>query len=372
MAGGISLKGLYALLVTISFLSTLCAADAVSDLQNSGRAALDAQLAKSATCTKDKLQVRREWGDISAADKKAYIAAVLCITKAPSKLSATQYPGAKSRYDDFVAIHMKNTMSIHGTGNFLSWHRYYTWAYEQALRNECGYNGTQPYWDWGRWATSPETSPIFDGSDTSMSGQGEKVAGGNSMMKPAGEGGGCIKSGPFKDMKVNLGPMALMGDTVAPRNPRSDGYGYNPRCIRRDISGYLTSRDATTAKIASLITTSSNIATFQNVMQQTNGVHGAGHFTIAGDPGSDFYVSPGDPAFWLHHSMIDRTWYIWQVQSLSSRLQVIAGGTSMMGGGRQQSLEDDIDLEVLDPSGKKFKIKELVSTVDGPFCYTYE
>jgi len=71
-------------------------------------------------------------GDITAADKKAYIAAVLCkttswravlkanffllgITKAPSKLSSTQYPGAKSRYDDFVAIHMKNTMSIHGT-----------------------------------------------------------------------------------------------------------------------------------------------------------------------------------------------------------------------------------------------------------------
>lgn len=37
------------------------------------------------------------------------------ITKAPSKLSATSYPGAKSRYDDFVAIHMKNTLSIHGT-----------------------------------------------------------------------------------------------------------------------------------------------------------------------------------------------------------------------------------------------------------------
>jgi len=33
---------------------------------------------------------------------------------------------------------------IFSQGNFLSWHRYYTWAYEQALRNECGYNGTQP------------------------------------------------------------------------------------------------------------------------------------------------------------------------------------------------------------------------------------
>jgi tyrosinase len=61
MAGGISLRGLYALLVSVSFLTALCAADAVSDLQTKGRAAIDAQLAKSTTCTKDKLQVRKEW-----------------------------------------------------------------------------------------------------------------------------------------------------------------------------------------------------------------------------------------------------------------------------------------------------------------------
>jgi tyrosinase len=99
---------------------------------------------------------------------------------------------------------MKNTLSIHGTGNFLSWHRYFTWAYESALRVECGYNGTQPYWDWGRYST-PETSPMFDGSETSMGSQGEKVAHNSNGMKPAGNGGGCIAKGPFKDMKVNLG-----------------------------------------------------------------------------------------------------------------------------------------------------------------------
>jgi tyrosinase len=36
-------------------------ADAVKDLQDKGRAAVDAAIAKSKTCTKDKLQVRREW-----------------------------------------------------------------------------------------------------------------------------------------------------------------------------------------------------------------------------------------------------------------------------------------------------------------------
>lgn len=53
-------------------------------------------------------------------------------------------PGAKTRFDDFVATHINQTLSIHYTGNFLSWHRYFTYLYEEALRNECGYTGTQP------------------------------------------------------------------------------------------------------------------------------------------------------------------------------------------------------------------------------------
>jgi len=53
-------------------------------------------------------------------------------------------PGARSRFDDFVATHINQTLAIHYTGNFLAWHRYYTWLYEEALRNECGYTGNQP------------------------------------------------------------------------------------------------------------------------------------------------------------------------------------------------------------------------------------
>lgn len=54
-------------------------------------------------------------GDISDEEKKAYIAAMLCIMEKPSKLDPTQFPGAKSRYDDFVVVHMNQTMTIHGT-----------------------------------------------------------------------------------------------------------------------------------------------------------------------------------------------------------------------------------------------------------------
>lgn len=40
---------------------------------------------------------------------------MLCLMSAPSKLDKTKYPGAKSRYDDFVAVHMNQTLAIHNT-----------------------------------------------------------------------------------------------------------------------------------------------------------------------------------------------------------------------------------------------------------------
>ncbi len=42
-------------------LTDVVSGDAVLDLQIKGRPSIDAQIAKSATCTKDKLKVRREW-----------------------------------------------------------------------------------------------------------------------------------------------------------------------------------------------------------------------------------------------------------------------------------------------------------------------
>jgi hypothetical protein len=33
---------------------------------------------------------------------------------------------------------------------------------------------------------------------------------------------------------------------------------------------------------------------------------------IGGDPGSDFFFSPLEPAFWLHHQQLDRLYFVWQ------------------------------------------------------------
>jgi tyrosinase len=171
-------------------------------------------------------------------------------------------------------------------------------------------------------------------------------------------------------MTVYLGPMSAVVRPAPARNPQANGYGSNPRCLRRDITNYLSTRYGKTTDIVNQITTFKQIGPFQNYMQGASGVHGVGHFTVSGDPGGDFYISPNEPSFWLHHAMIDRIWTTWQTQDYPNRMMQMSGGTSMMGGGRQQSLDDPVDLGVV--WDKAYKIRDLMSSVDGPFCYVYE
>jgi hypothetical protein len=54
-------------------------------------------------------------GDLTTDERDDYIKAVKCLMSSPSKLSSTHYPGAKTRYDDFVVVHMNMTPSVHAT-----------------------------------------------------------------------------------------------------------------------------------------------------------------------------------------------------------------------------------------------------------------
>ncbi|EMC99557.1 hypothetical protein BAUCODRAFT_29922 [Baudoinia panamericana UAMH 10762] len=257
--------------------------------------------------------IRQEWSTFSSQQKTNYINAVLCLQSKPSK-SGSLAPGAKSRYDDFVATHINQTLSIHGTGNFLSWHRYFLWTYEQALRNECGYTGYQPYLNWPKYALDILNAPVFDGSSTSISGNGaykdEPGVGVPSNSQPFitiphGSGGGCVTSGPFKNMSVNLGPVAPAFSDATP-NPAPNGLGYNPRCLRRDISSYAATTNLQDVNVTDLITQNDNILDFQNNMQGQFangilGVHTAGHFVVGGDPGGDLFTSPGKQTSQHHY-----------------------------------------------------------------------
>ncbi|KAL6411871.1 FAD binding domain-containing protein [Ilyonectria robusta] len=59
--------------------------------------------------------VRKDWTYLSAKERKAYISAVQCLLAKPSKIDPAFAPGARNRYDDFVAVHINQTLTIHGT-----------------------------------------------------------------------------------------------------------------------------------------------------------------------------------------------------------------------------------------------------------------
>ncbi|KAF2621922.1 Di-copper centre-containing protein [Macroventuria anomochaeta] len=343
------------------------------------------------TCTLDKVSVRREWATLSGKERIAFTDAVNCLHKLPAKTPASVAPGAKSRYDDLVVTHIQQSLTIHGTGNFLTWHRYFTWTFEQMLRNECGYQGTFPYYDWAHYAEDPKSGPFFDGSASSMSGDGEYISGRNSSCFPwdgitgpcymhlePGTGGGCVTSGPFKDFKINMGPLQTMLQIPGglPKNPQADGLGYNPRCLRRDIS--LQAANATSdSEVVRLIKNYKDIASFQAEYQGEfaagrMGVHTGGHYTVGGDAGSDFYNSPADPAFYPHHAMIDRVWWIWQNLDLKNREKALAGSAGGIGDttARNATLGDPL---VMGPfvGYPNVTIGEAMSTIGGPFCYIY-
>jgi tyrosinase len=105
-----------------------------------------------------------------------------------------------------------------------------------------------------------KSHPLFDGSDTSMSGDGEKVPqqGDIALIQPnlptlwlpTADGGGCVKSGPFKDWKVNMGPQQLSipgGEVIGA--PSGNALDYNPRCLKRDLTDAINRRYANASSV---------------------------------------------------------------------------------------------------------------------------
>lgn len=101
-----------------------------------------------------------------------------------------------------------------------------------------------------------------------------------------------------------------------------------------------------------------------------HGVHTAGHFTMAGDPSGDIFVSPGDPAFWLHHAQIDRVWWVWQNQDLRARQRALGGTITLNDSppSRPGRLNDTLSLGV---NAEDVQIGDVMSTLEGPLCYIY-
>lgn len=70
---------------------------------------------KKKPCTKNELHIRRNWRSFSRRQKKEFVNALLCLQSKPARTPSHLAAGAKTRYDDFVATHINQTLQIHYT-----------------------------------------------------------------------------------------------------------------------------------------------------------------------------------------------------------------------------------------------------------------
>ncbi|KAL4752251.1 hypothetical protein BDW72DRAFT_212133 [Aspergillus terricola var. indicus] len=342
-------------------------------------------LPRQGACTPHNLAVRREWSTLDIETRLEYIEAVKCLTRLPSIIDPELAPGARSRFDDFQATHILHTRTIHATGSFFAWHRHFVYLYEKALREECGYTGYQPYWEWSHWANLPVTAnPLYDGSNTSLSGNGVYIPNRNGTIQPfpipnptpdaaiytpPGTGGGYIYDGPLVDWELHLGPVLYSNDNgqYIPPNPRADGLGYNPRGLIRDFNNTLLQQGASWNVILNMLVNVTDMHQFHPMFFQ--GPHLAGHSFISGVD-NDIFTSPGDPLFWFHHAQVDRIWSIWQGLDLETREYALDGTLTLLNlpPSRNATLNDTM---VFDFS-PEITIGAAMSPTKNGYCYIYE
>lgn len=236
------------------------------------------------------------------------------------------------------------------------------------------------YWNWPLWADDLASSPLFDCSDTSLSGDGEynpeeqdaKVPPGW-VTVPRGSGGGCTRCGPFKDMEIHLGPFSHDFDTPGPPPPPS--FEYNPRCLNRSLNDFVSSTYNNQTVIDDLLATET-IDEFQLVldhnpfvMDGSIGIHGGGHWSL-GATHSDLFASPQDPAFFLHHSMIDRLWADWQAGDEDTRRWALNGTDGFLNPPSSEivTLDTIMEFGVLD---RPRAIREVMDPTGYQYCYVY-
>lgn len=104
------------------------------------------------------VKTRTEWHDSSDTTKQNFVNGIKCLLAAPSK---GNFPGSKNRYEDFVQVHQTNTDNVHNNRKFIVWHRAFLWAFEQVLKDECGFTDAVPWFDETKFAGKYSQSSIF-------------------------------------------------------------------------------------------------------------------------------------------------------------------------------------------------------------------
>jgi tyrosinase len=308
--------------------------------------------------TKDQpvsMRVRKNAKDLTAEERADFVNAVLKLKDVPSP-----YDSSLSYYDQFVMWHHVSSQCppdgshVHPVSHmnlaFLPWHRMLVYRFENALREVSGKDISVPYWDW----TDPSSEPVVFADDF-LGGDGDP----NDLYK--------VKNGPFKVLPVSFPPGSHLPRIVRKFNTHYDA---DPMKMIPNIDIVLPKPEEVEAvlKIAQFNTAPYDLSVdpaqnFQLALEGWIGftkmecdpggkvmfpvgdqnsrevLHSAVHPWVAGfqffgsmaDPPlikgtMAWSTSPNDPAFFLHHSNIDRIWSQWQTKHGKDKYAPVTGG----------------------------------------------
>ncbi|RPB03291.1 Di-copper centre-containing protein [Choiromyces venosus 120613-1] len=311
-------------------------------------------------------RIRKEWRQMSQRERADYHAALNCLHSIPG-LYQDKVPGLSS-YEDYVYLHKSHTPYVHLVGHFLPWHRYFLWTFETQLRDECGYKGAQPYWDYTLdEAVNLHSSPIFSPT-AGFGGDGDYVANQTTPPDlPRGTGGGCIHDGPYANWTIHISRNTTLF--------RED------RCLQRSINPDVAAYWTTPQRQADILA-QPDYGWMSKVLEggpswETLGIHGAGHFIVGGTDG-EVFTSNAEPLFYLHHANLDRIWWKWQQDEPSVRYSDISGPirpwSNVLGPVYEGLPYGNVTLDFemyLERVAGTIKVRDVMNTMAGMLCYEY-
>lgn len=280
--------------------------------------------------------VRRNAKNLSSAEKIRLVDAIHGLKRTQSPIDPSL-----SYYDQFVRFHqlavLRTRLELghsiaHQSPSFLPWHRKLVLTFEAALREVARDPVlTLPYWDW----TDEASLPLIFNDDFMGPTEGES------------DDNYAVTTGHFRkdNFPVNLTASSIGPDDTLSRCP----FPFLTRGPKGDI------KLPTSAEVTALLTvktydtppydvTADIEKSFRNYilgmpddsapstsLQGQVRLHSLPHIWLGGqweataysealDPVTMTFVgtmaaldcSPNDPAFWLHHSNVDRLWAIWE------------------------------------------------------------
>ncbi|KAK5245172.1 hypothetical protein LTR20_006077 [Exophiala xenobiotica] len=325
-------------------------------------------------CNNRTMQIRKDFNKATPQERKEYTDAINCVMTFPSNLN-----GAINRYFDYATVHINLTQVVHLDGFFLVWHRMYVHLFEQDMRQNCGFRGPMLYWNWPATAADIDSTPIFNGDEYSMSGNGEYInAGpyqvGPNFTVPHGSGGGCVTSGPFANhiitMQPSIDPLFLLTGEPLPQTV----FLKNESCLTRDLNSWVAQKFDNWTRLEDAINCPDQACLASELNGAFGGadfgLHGGAHFAV-GPPESNIFVSVQDPIWWPLHTMLDNIYVQWQKRHPEIADQLYG---TMTANNVPPSANATLDSWTPDWGyfGPSMQIKDLISTTAGPFCYDYE